>query len=67
VADWQDEAEIKTESGTLRLSAYARDSSGNAPFMCIQTETESGFASMTLEQAEAFAQRVADMVRGMRR
>jgi hypothetical protein len=63
---WHEEADIETESGTLRISAYARDEAGNAPFMSILTDIDSGHASMTIEQAEAFVKRLSEMLRGMR-
>jgi hypothetical protein len=66
MGEWQDAADIDTETGTLKVAAYARDRAGNPPFLCIQTDTESGFASMTLEQAEAFAVRITELARGMR-
>jgi len=64
---WHETADIETESGTLRVSAYARDEAGNPPFMSILTDADSGHASMTIEQAEAFSRRIAELVRGMHR
>lgn len=56
------EIEIECDSGSIKLSAWAVDRSGNAPFFSIQTDIDSGHASMTLEQADVFAKKIAELV-----
>jgi hypothetical protein len=57
------EIDVDCESGSLNMSAWAKDRVGNAAFMSIQTERDSGHVSFNLQQAKRFSEQLAHLVK----
>lgn len=60
------EYDADVESGNLRIRTYALDRAGNPAFVSFNTDIDSGFASMTLEQADRFAEWFSSLVRELK-
>ena len=63
--DDYEETEVDCEFGLLKLSAWAKDRAGNPAFLSINTDIDSGHASLTLSQAKVLAEKLTALVRGM--
>lgn len=61
IGDWR-ELNVECDSGSLKINAWAKDCADNAPFISFQTDSDSGHASFTLDQAKRLSTDLAALV-----